>query len=190
MADRWEQIARRRRGAGPRYPLIEPLRALSARRGERLRAGVEPYYPPLRLVLTKDTHCVFAVEEGKGDGYLFATPTQPITRGEAYLAGAYGREGVEKCLNMTIAAARRAGASVNWVETNIEAPVLARMREEFGRARGRPVEVGQASEEANRKRIARRVERGEAALDEYFGPDWPRLLIPSLRREEEGNDGD
>jgi hypothetical protein len=193
MQDRWEQMAKRDKGggSGPRYPLIEPLLWLMNTRQERLEAGAEPYYPPIRLVLPRDARYILPVWEGKaaGSGILFATESgAPITHDEAYLAGAFGREGVEECLSMTIAVYRRAEATPKWIERHVERSALERMDVELGRRRGRPTEL-KADAEAVRKRIARRVADGEAALNRYIGPDWPRHLVPNLPTQKEEADG-
>ena len=177
--DRWEQLADEQRGGKPERAFWAPLARLVDYRQERLEAGLEPYYPPLRLTLREDSGFILASPEGGGTG--FARPKIPITRDEAYLAGAFGREGVEKCLDMTVAVARRAGASLDWIANNVEIPALELINAEIPeRSPGRP--AGSLEPEAVRKRIPRRIARGEEALREYFGEGWPGVLIQGIER--------
>lgn len=177
--DRWEQLADQQRGGEPERLFWAPLHRLVDYRRERLEAGLEPYYPPLRLTLREDSGFVLASPEGGGIG--FARPKIPITLDEAYLAGAFGREGVEKCLDMTVAVARRAGASHEWIANNVEIPALELINAEIPeRSPGRPVDS--LDPEAVRKRIPRRITRGEEALREYFGEGWPGVLIQGIER--------
>ena len=176
--DRWEQLATRR-NAGPRRSWWSPLDRLITARQNRLEAGVPSYDPPLRLNLTGASAYVLA--ERGGSGKQFAIPGQPMTWDEAYLAGAFGREGVEKCLDMTITVAREAGATFDWLADHIELPAVERIDEALGhssRGPGRP--AGRLESEAVRKRIARRIKRGKKALREYFGEEWPGHLIAGL----------
>lgn len=173
-ADRWEQLAGGQ--AGPRHAWFRPLDRLMSARQNRLEAGAESYIPPIRLILTEGSAYVLA-ERGGATGIQFAIPGQPMTRDEAYLAGAFGREGVEKCLDMTIAVAREAGANFDWLVEHIESPALERIDKALGERRGPGPPIRSLEEEAVRKRMARRVKRGDNALREFFGQDWPSHMV-------------